>query len=242
MTTSHSRRFTPNLRKNHDELYQILQSLNPKLRNDPRILKSEYEGLKGKLYLREKLLNENRLRYCNNCKGNHLPYFCNYSNCDICGIRGHQRQICDTPIYYVNLLYLCGCDGRRCKNIRSRLNKKRNSIARHSTHCCECNNPTSLENMMKFGNRMICEYCENRNKNKQTKRPMTPPSSPRPDKQVKSIIEKIDELPPPEDPMEDVDLTSKPIPTTLDSTLTYAEIVSHNTSQAQIRLNHRKNI
>ena len=58
--------------------------------------------------------------------------------------------------------------------------------------------------MMKYGNKMICEYCET--DKKPQKRPITPPLSPRPDKQMKSINDIIEELPPPEDPMEDIKL------------------------------------
>ena len=115
--TSQNKRFIPNYKKNHQQLYQILRSLKPDYRNNPNILKSEYDGLRKKLTLREKIIYDNQYQNCNNCKRSHLKYFCNHSNCEICGIRGHQKQICDTPIYYINLLYLCGCDGRNCKNI-----------------------------------------------------------------------------------------------------------------------------
>ena len=177
--TSQNKRFTPNYQRNHVQLKEILRSLSPSLRNDSKKLKSEYDGLTKKLMLRENLLHHNQPRYCNNCKRNHLLYFCNYSNCEICGIRGHQKQICDTPIYYINLLYLCGCNGRKCKNIRSRLNRENNPAARNSTHCCKCNYPTRLEEMMMYDNRMICQQCDNNTQNTQ-KRVITPPLSPRP--------------------------------------------------------------
>ena len=52
--------------------------------------------------------------------------------------------------------------------------------------------------MMMYGNRMICQQCDNNTQNTQ-KRVMTPPLSPRPSKTIKETIE---ELPPPEDPIE----------------------------------------
>ena len=144
------------------------------------------------------------------------------------------------PIYYINLLYLCGCDAKRCKNIRSRLNKENNSIARHSTHCCEYNNPTPLESMMKYGNKMICEYCETDKKSKSQKRLITPPLSPRPDKQAKSIDEVIEELPPPaEDPIESMELDE---PQSFTNP-TYAQIVKNdNQSTVNIPPEPQKNI
>ena len=84
--------------------------------------------------------------------------------------------------------------------------------------------------MMKYNNRMICEYCEIDKKSQ--KRPITPPLSPRPDKQVKSINEVIEELPPPEDPMEDIKLNDEPISSTIP---TYAQIVKENQNTSEIQ-------
>ena len=226
--TSQNKKFIPNYQKNHKQLYYILRSVNHHLRDDPKKLKSEYDGLRKKMQLREKLIYRNQPRQCNNCKENHILYFCNYTNCEICGIRGHQKQICDTPIYYMNLLYLCGCDARQCKRTRSRLNKENNPAARNSTHCCKCNYPTRLEEMMMYENRMICQQCDNDIQNK--KRMVTPPLSPRPDKASKTINEKFEDLPPPEDPIQEMELDHNEF-----TTSTYAQVVTKQT-----RLNHTK--
>src|SRR2546423_10490689 len=144
------------LTRNYQELDRILNSVPRHIRDDRKKLASEWNGLRNKLITRNRIIFKNIKKNCRNCNNTHLLYFCNHHNCEICGIRGHQKQICDTPIYYINLLYLCGYDAKRCKNIRFRLNKKNNFIARHSTHCCNCNNPTPLKSMMKYDNRMIC--------------------------------------------------------------------------------------
>ena len=217
--TSQNKRFIPNYQKNHKQLYYILRSVNHHLRDDPKKLKSEYDGLRKKMQLREKLIYRNQPRQCNNCEENHILYFCNYTNCEICGIRGHQKQICDTPIYYMNLLYLCGCDARQCKRTRSRLNKENNPAARNSTHCCKCNYPTRLEEMMMYENRMICQQCDNDIQNK--KRMVTPPLSPRPDKASKTINEKFEDLPPPEDPIQEMELDHNEF-----TTSTYTQVVT----------------
>ena len=219
------------LTRNHQELDRILNSVPRQIRNDRKKLGSEWNGLKNKLKTRNRVIFQNTRKNCRNCRKTHLLYFCGYHNCEICGIRGHQWQICDTPIYYINLLYLCGCNAKRCKNIRSRLNKENNSIARHSTHCCNCNNPTPIESMMKYGNKMICEYCETDKKSQ--KRPITPPLSPRPDKQMKSINDIIEELPPPEDPMEDIRLNDDcPSSSKSSTTPTYAQMIKQNNNQS----------
>src|SRR5439155_21876708 len=85
--------------------------------------------------------------------------------------------------------------------------------------------------MMKYDNRMICEYCEIDKKSQ--KRPITPSLSPRPDKQVKSINEVIEELPPPEDPMEDIKLNDEPTSSTIP---TYAQIVKENQNTSEIQI------
>src|SRR5206468_10353265 len=105
---------------------RILNSVPRQIRNDRKKLGSEWNGLKNKLKTRNRVIFQNTRKNCRNCRKTHLLYFCGYHNCEICGIRGHQWQICDTPIYYINLLYLCECNAKRCKNIRSRLNKKDN--------------------------------------------------------------------------------------------------------------------
>jgi len=103
------------LTRNHQELDRILNSVPRQIRNDRKKLGSEWNGLKNKLKTRNKVIFQNTRRNCRNCKRTHLLYFCEHHNCEICGIRGHQWQICDTPIYYINLLYLCGCNAKRCK-------------------------------------------------------------------------------------------------------------------------------
>ena len=60
--TSQNKRFTPNYQKNHKQLYQILRSVNSHLKNDPRKLKSEFDGLQRKMQLREKLIYRNQPR------------------------------------------------------------------------------------------------------------------------------------------------------------------------------------
>ena len=210
------------LTKNHQELDRILNSVPRHIRNDRKKLASEWNGLRQKIISRNNIIFKNVKKPCKICRKTHLLYFCNHHNCEICGIRGHQKRVCDTPIYYINLLYLCGCDARKCKNIRSRLNKENNSIARYSTHCCNCNSPTPLESMMKYNNKMICEYCETDKKSRSQKRLITPPLSPRPDKQMKPINEVIEELPPPEDPIESMELDEPQSSTTP----TYAQVAS----------------
>ena len=208
------------LNRNQPQLLKLLNEVKPIYRDDPTKLKIVYDGLMKKIDKRRQVSSQNIQVRCRICNKRHLLYFCNYHNCEICGIRGHQKQVCDTPIYYINLLYLCGYDAKRCKNIRSRLNKENNSIARHSTHCCNCNNPTPLESMMKYDNKMICGYCETDKKSQ--KRLITPPLSPRPDKQMKPINEVIEELPPPEDPIESMELDEPQSSTTP----TYAQVAS----------------
>src|ERR1044071_2213568 len=67
--TSQNKRFIPNYQKNHNQLYYILRSVNHHLRNDPKKLKSEYDGLRKKMQLREKLIYRNCMmdyeRKCN---------------------------------------------------------------------------------------------------------------------------------------------------------------------------------
>ena len=168
------------LNKNQTQLLDILRRVHPDLKNDKRCLKDEYDGLRGKIERRRDISQNNRTVKCRNqgCGRNHLLYFCQYENCEICGIRGHQRQICDTPIYYINLLCLCKCDGREIKRIRTHFNRKGDPIARHGTHCCYCKNPTPLEEMEVIGERMLCEYCERneRRLNENNKQTITPKS------------------------------------------------------------------
>ena len=153
------------LNKNQSQLLKLLGEVKLEHRTDPKILQNEYEGLMRKIDMRRKISLNKRFIKCRHCNESHRLYFCNMHNCTICGIRGHEKQICDTPIYYINLMYLCGCNGRRCKQIRSELNKNGNLIARNSTHCCYCKNPTPLESMMMMTDRRLkCEHCINSDK------------------------------------------------------------------------------
>src|SRR5207237_362888 len=119
----------------------------------------------------------------------------------------------------------------KCKNIGSRLNKDNDSRAKNSTHCCKCNYPIRLEEMMLIthNNKMIYQYRTNK-RNKQKRMP-TPQLSPQPDKQTKSIDETIEDLPPPEDPIESMKLDDEP---TSSSTPTYTQITSQSTSKDTI--------
>jgi len=74
--------------------------------------------------------------------------------------------------------------------------------------------------MMMYDNQMICQYCDKKaDKRNERKRMITPPLSPRPDKCSKPINEIIEDLPPPDDPIESMELDEPTIPT-------YAQIAS----------------
>src|ERR1043165_7920236 len=79
--------------------------------------------------------------------------------------------------------------------------------------------------MMMYDNRMICQQCDNNTQNTQ-KRVMTPSLSPRPNKASKTIEETIEELPPPENPIEKMELDGNE-----STTLIYAQIVNQSTSK-----------
>src|ERR1044071_3516274 len=204
------------LNRNQPQLLKLLNEVNPIYRNDPTKLKTVYDGLMKKIDKRRQVSSQDIQVRCRICNKRHLLYFCNYHNCEICGIRGHQKQICDTPIYYINMLYLCGCNARICKQIRSRLAKENNLLSKNSTHCCYCKNPTKLEDMQQIDRHMKCERCiiaDNTNK----KHTLTPPTSPRPEKIVKTPepTNDIEEY----DPMESLDLNP------VNETMTYEEKV-----------------
>src|SRR6185437_3849132 len=91
--------------------------------------------------------------------------------------------------------------------------------------------------MIKYNNKMICEYCETDKKSKSQKRLITPPLSPRPDKQAKSIDEIIEELPPPENPIESMELDDQP---TSSITPTYAQIVNQSAPEDTILIKPQK--
>jgi len=64
---------------------------------------------------------------------------------------------------------------------------------------------------------------------------------------MKSINDIIEELPPPEDPMEDIRLNDDcPSSSKSSTTPTYAQMIKQNnnqsTSEIQTRLNHKRNI
>ena len=175
------------LNKNQPQLLKLLNEVNPNHRDDRTKLKIVYDDLMKKIDKRRQVSSQNIQVRCRICNKRHLLYFCNYHNCEICGIRGHQKQICDTPIYYINMLYLCKCDARICKQVRSRLAKDGNLLSKNSTHCCYCKNPTKLSDMQMFDRRMKCEICiTNDNQSNKGKHTITPPTSPRPEKMVKS--------------------------------------------------------
>gem|GEM_PF-3451066 len=175
------------LNKNQPQLLKLLNEVNPNHRDDRTKLKIVYDDLMKKIEKRRQVSSQNIQVKCRICNKRHLLYFCNYHNCEICGIRGHQKQICDTPIYYINLLYLCKCDARICKQNRSRLAKENNLLSKNSTHCCYCKNPTKLEDMQQFERRMKCEICITKdNQLGKGKHTITPPTSPRPEKMAKS--------------------------------------------------------
>jgi len=175
------------LNKNQPQLLKLLNEVNSNYRDDPTKLKRVYDDLMKKIEKRRQVSSQNIQVRCKICDKRHLLYFCNYHNCEICGIRGHQKQICDTPIYYINMLYLCKCDARICKQVRSRLAKDGNLLSKNSTHCCYCKNPTKLNDMQMFDRRMKCEICiTNDNQSNKGKHTITPPTSPRPEKMVKS--------------------------------------------------------
>ena len=183
-----------NLNKNQPQLMKILEEPNPsrdvmifKQRTGQKesALKYEYDKLWNMIYKRRDITQKNWKEYCGYCNRNHLLHFCNEKICENCGRKGHQRQICDTPTYYVNMTYLCECDGRNVKRNRTWLNERKDPKARIGTHCCYCNLPEYLYRMKKFGDRMQCEKCENQSKPRGrsvTKRDLTPPRSPRPSK------------------------------------------------------------
>ena len=93
------------LNRNQPQLLKLLNEVKPIYRDDPTKLKIVYDGLMKKIDKRRQVSSQNIQVRCRICNKRHLLYFCNYHNCEICGIRGHQKQICDTQsimlIYFI---------------------------------------------------------------------------------------------------------------------------------------------
>jgi hypothetical protein len=83
-----------------------------------------------------------------------LIFLCPKSNCEICGRRGHSKQICYDPAYYYNRTFLCGCNPAEVKKLRSAEKGK------YGEHCCICKKSTPLYDMVNIeNNRVRCGLC-----------------------------------------------------------------------------------
>ena len=116
-------------------------------------------------------------------------------NCSKCGEKGHSKERCHNKLYYWNRLYLCGCDGRKCKKLRSEAQSK------GGNHCCTCQNPIAFSDAYtNYGiGKLKCEGCYEKISNK---RPVSPESEEE-NKRCKT------ETPEPEDPLEKLELNPK---------------------------------
>ncbi|GBC24751.2 hypothetical protein GLOIN_2v1780098 [Rhizophagus irregularis DAOM 181602=DAOM 197198] len=123
----------------------------------------------------------------------HPSHNCNKAKCERCGSWGHSKEVCNDKLYYWNRLYLCKCDGRRCKRRRSETQFK------GGNHCCTCQKPVvfyEAYSNYKIG-KLRCNECHENSVN--NKRPPTPDT----DKCNKKPKFNISE---PKDPMQDMEL------------------------------------
>ncbi|RGB35526.1 hypothetical protein C1646_759223 [Rhizophagus diaphanus] len=123
----------------------------------------------------------------------HPPYNCNKIKCTRCGSWGHSKEVCNDKLYYWNRLYLCKCDGKRCKRQRTEVQSK------GGNHCCTCQKPVVFYEAYSNYNigKLKCNECYENSIN--NKRPPTPDTDER-NKKPKF------NLPEPEDPMQKMEL------------------------------------
>ncbi|PKY59685.1 hypothetical protein RhiirA4_482646 [Rhizophagus irregularis] len=131
----------------------------------------------------------------------HNKYQCPNEKCKKCGSMGHEGTICSDGLYYYNKLFLCGCNGKEIRRIRTQLKPK------VSNHCCGCCNPIALKNAHLNYNlgKMLCNQCFHKIivKNENEKRPLNPGSE-RENNPKRS--RNSTPLPEPEDPLENLDI------------------------------------
>ncbi|PKY57756.1 hypothetical protein RhiirA4_479074 [Rhizophagus irregularis] len=123
----------------------------------------------------------------------HPPHNCNKIKCTRCGFWGHSKEVCNDKLYYWNRLYLCKCDGKKCKRQRTEAQYK------GSNHCCTCQKPVVFYEVYSNYNigKLRCDKCyENSINNKR------PPISDTDEGNKKPKFE----IPEPEDPMVEMDL------------------------------------
>jgi hypothetical protein len=123
----------------------------------------------------------------------HPQYNCNKSKCTKCGLRGHSKEVCSDKLYYWNKLYLCKCDGKKCKKQRSE------TQAKGGNHCCTCQKPVVFYDAYSNYNigKLRCDECyERSNDNKRSSTPDTNEGNKKPKFNI----------PDPEDPLERMEL------------------------------------
>ena len=126
----------------------------------------------------------------------HPRFNCEYNSCIRCGNKGHTKEVCNNKLYYWNRLYLCGCNGKICKQERTKTQSK------GGNHCCNCLKPIHFKDAItnyQFG-KIRCNECHE----KKTRRPPTP------DSDVENKRSKTDDLPEPEDPLQSMEIDPKP--------------------------------
>ncbi|CAB4436769.1 unnamed protein product [Rhizophagus irregularis] len=123
----------------------------------------------------------------------HPPHNCNKSKCERCGSWEHSKEVCNDKLYYWNRLYLCKCDGRKCKRQRSE------TQFQGGNHCCTCQKPVIFHKAYSnYGiGKLRCDKCHENSIN--NKRPPTPETDEGNKKPKYNIPE-------PEDPMQDMEL------------------------------------
>src|SRR5438034_9692337 len=199
---------------------QLVDILN--LRNTQNYkgsLSREYEELERKIYLQRSRLPN---RFCHDCNRRHELHYCENIRCERCGIRGHQRQVCNNKFYYYNRIYQCGCDAAICKRKRSEMR------GQFGTHCCVCKESCDMSQMeMNYTtHQMRCMRCKELAGN--NKRQITPPESPKP-KRTYTPTPEPDEL--------NIDLGES---SNQNTQLTYAQIVRTEVEELPIKSNVSK--
>ena len=119
-------------------------------------LNKEYIALKQKISNIKNLVTK-RTQICNHCDNVHIIFLCPKVSCEICGRKGHSKQVCYDPAYYYNRTFLCGCNPAKVKKLRSAEKGK------YGEHCCICKRSTPLYDMINIkDNRVRCGSCTKR--------------------------------------------------------------------------------
>src|SRR5215469_5958223 len=164
------------------ELEEIINRRNdyniitPKCPNG--LLNREYLALKQKVINIKNMVHK-RTHKCDNCGENHKIFLCPTTSCEICGRKGHSKQICYDKAYYYNRTFLCGCNPAQVKKLRSAEKGK------YGEHCCVCKRSAPLYDLSNIeNNRVTCGTCYNRKRQATTgetpkaKRVKTPEETP----------------------------------------------------------------